>query len=171
MHLNSLKIMKKFVIEYLTDKVEKELKILDLGSCIVFGSGQEKLGSYRQFFTNKKWHYKGADIIKGNNVDIVMEDGYKFPFSNNKFDLVISGQTLEHIEYPWVWFKEIKRVLKKGGICCIIAPFRSKEHKSPVDTFRYYPDGMKALAKWSELEIVKTETDGHDTYLIAKKER
>ncbi|HET7099037.1 MAG TPA: class I SAM-dependent methyltransferase [Patescibacteria group bacterium] len=160
--------MQKFVKEYVPDK---DLEILDLGSRLI--SGQETLGSYRQFFTNPKWKYTGADTAKGKNVDIVIES-YKFPFEDESFDFVISGQTIEHIEHPWVWFKELARVLKNGGLCCIIAPAKIHEHKYPIDTFRYYPDGMKALAKWSGLNVIETkriviDSKMEDTYLIAKK--
>ena len=141
MHLSSLNIMKMFVENYFSDK---ELKILDIGSRVV--DGQEKLGSYRQFVTNKKWQYTGLDAEAGNNVDIVAE-GDSLPFADEEFDVVISGQTLEHVEFPWVLMKELARVLKKDGLCCIIAPAVVHEHKYPIDTYRYYPDGMKALAK------------------------
>lgn len=169
MHINSLNIMKSFVDRFLPDK---KLRILDLGSRVV--PGQENLGSYRQFITNKKWEYIGADIETGTNVDKVIEN-YHFPFGDNEFDVVISGQTIEHIEYPWLWFKEMACVLKLDGYCCIIAPAKIHEHKYPIDTYRYYPDGMRALAKWSGLTVVGVKRivvnrKLEDTYLIAKKE-
>lgn len=173
MHANSLSIMQKFIAHYLSP--DKRLNILDLGSRVV--PDQSELGSYRQLCANKKWRYTGADIAEGENVDIIITNGYKFPFNDEEFDVVISGQTIEHVDYPWVWFIEMKRVLKQGGICCIIAPAVIEEHRYPIDTFRYYPDGMRALARWSELEILEVERiafteDGikeEDTYLIAKK--
>ncbi len=142
-------------------------------------SGQTR--TYRQLIKNKKWHYTGIDIFAGENVDVVLKDGYKFPFEANTFDFIISGQTIEHIEYPWVWFVEMVRVLKKGGLCCIIAPAMCGEHRHPIDCYRYYPDGMRALAKWSGLEVIETNRMVYtiqpskmyrvvqDTYLIAKK--
>ena len=169
MHLSSLKLMKSFVGEL----PDKELKILDLGSRVV--PKQAHLGSYRQFVTNQKWQYTGADIEAGENVDVVLGELYAFPFEDEEFDVVISGQTIEHIEYPWVWMKETARVLKRGGLCCIIAPAVVHEHKYPIDTFRYYPDGMRALARWAGLEVVTVKrtvsTTEHieDTILIATK--
>ncbi len=161
--------MKMFIEKRLPDK---ELKILDLGSRVV--KGQEKLGSYRQLITNNKWNYIGVDTDTGENVDIVLKDGYKFPFKDEEFDVIISGQTLEHIEYPWVWMTELARILKKRGLCCIIAPAVIHEHRYPIDTYRYYPDGMKALAKWSGLTVLEVQRivvdkRMEDTYLIAKK--
>jgi SAM-dependent methyltransferase len=168
MHANSLSIMKKFVDEYVPDA---DLKVLDLGSRVI--ARQEHLGSYRQFYTNRKWEYVGADTEAGTKVDIVIKD-YDFPFEDGTFDIVISGQTIEHVEYPWKWFKEPAQILKTGGLCCIIAPAKIHEHKYPIDTYRYYPDGMIAMAKWSGLEVIKVKRlvvdEGmEDTYLIAKK--
>ena len=159
--------MKAFIRDYLPDKY---LEILDLGSQIV---RKQPEGSYSPLFTNPKWHCLGADIVDGDNVDVVIEP-YKFPFPSNSFDVVISGQTIEHMEFPWIWFKELARVLKKGGLTCIITPAVIHEHKYPIDTYRYYPDGMKALAKWSKLRVLKTkrvvvDAKMEDTYLIATK--
>lgn len=163
--------MKDFVEKNLPDK---KLNILDLGSKVI--KGQEALGSYRQFIDNNKWKYTGADTDSGVNVDVVLYEQYKFPFKDEAFDVVISGQTLEHIEYPWVWMRELARVLKKGGLCCIVAPAVIHEHKYPIDTYRYYPDGMRALAKWSGLEPIEVKRSVatrkmEDTYLVAKKAR
>ena len=148
---------------------DKELLILDIGSQIVSRQSE----SYRPLFTNSKWKYTGADITQGNNVDIVLEQQYKWQFEDNVFDVIISGQTIEHVEYPWEWFKEMARILKPGGICCIIAPAVFKTHRFPIDTYRYYPDGMKALAKWSGLKVIKSKRvalrEIQDTYLVGTK--
>lgn len=165
MHQNSLDIMKGFL-----QTIPARSVILDLGSRVV--EGQDGLGSYKQFCDNHV--YIGADTEAGNNVDIVLKDGYKFPFEDRQFDIVISGQTIEHIEHPWVWFKEMARVLKPGGKCCIIAPAKMHEHRFPLDTYRYFPDGMKALAKWADLKVLEVKRivankGMEDTYLIAQK--
>lgn len=167
MHINSLNIMK----EFFATLPDKQLNILDVGSRMV--EGQEHIGTYRQFCTNEKWSYTGIDIEAGMNVDVVMENGNEIPF-DFLFDVIISGQTIEHVEYPWMWFREITRVLRPGGKCCIIAPAKIHEHRYPIDTYRYYPDGMRALAKWSGLEVIKVkrvvvDSKMEDTYLIATK--
>lgn len=161
--------MNLFIDKYIPDE---ELFVLDLGSRII--PRQSHLGSYRQLFNNKKWRYTGVDVERGENVDVVILDPYIFPFGDGEFDIVISGQTLEHIEYPWLWFEEMARVLKKGGICCIIAPSIIQEHKFPIDTYRYYPDGMRALAKWGGLDVLETarvtaNARMEDCYLVARK--
>lgn len=148
--------MKKFVGNYLDKK--KSLKILDVGSQTV---PEDVMGSYKRFFENKEadWNYMGCDMVAGNNVDIVLKNVYNWrEIKTNSFDVVISGQALEHIEYFWLTFFEIKRVLKHGGISCVIVPSAGYEHKYPLDCYRYYPDGLAAIAKYAGFEVLETYT-------------
>lgn len=147
MHESSMTEMKKFIDSYVKDGD----RILDVGSQVVSG---QKL-SYRQLIP-KGCEYKGLDIVKGRNVDIVVKHPYKWHVNDNAFSIVISGQAFEHIEYPWLTMQEIYRILRPGGFCCITAPSRTKIHRYPIDTYRFNPDGMIALAKYVNLEIIKT---------------
>jgi SAM-dependent methyltransferase len=98
-------------------------------------------------------------MIAGQNVDVVAKDPYKFPLESNSFDLVISGQAFEHIEFPWLTIREIERVLKPGGFAIIIAPSSGPEHRYPNDCWRFYPDGMRALGKWASLDCIEASTN------------
>lgn len=73
---------------------------------------------------------------------------------------MISGNAFEHIEYPWLTICEIYRILKYGGFVCIIAPNSLYEHRYPVDCYRYYSDGFRALAKWGGFEIINVTVSG-----------
>lgn len=156
MHESSYVLMESNVEEFLKGK--GGLSVLDLGSKDVM-AGTEKWGSYKPIFTNLGLEYTGLDLEEGNNVDVVLKDPYKFPFEDNSFDVVISGQAFEHVEFFWMTMKEIERVLKVGGYVIIIAPSRGPEHRYPVDCWRFYPDGMRALGKYVGLEVLKAETD------------
>ena len=118
-----------------------------------FGS-HDVNGSYRPLFSSDSWNYTGLDLTSGPNVDLVTNDPYEWTeLEDEKFDLVI----------------------------CVIAPSSGPEHKYPVDCWRFYPDGMKALCNYSGLELIKTETEWNppdyedgsqvwkDTILVAKK--
>ena len=88
--------------------------------------------------------------------------------------MAISGQALEHVEFPWKTFGEIRRILKPGGLFCLIVPSSGEEHRYPVDCWRYYPDSMRALAKDSGLEVVEVFTDfglgnWQDTFAVFQK--
>lgn len=41
---------------------------------------------------------------------------------------------------------------------CIVAPSRGPEHRYPLDCWRYYPDGLSALAKWAGLSVIEAKT-------------
>ena len=175
MHLSSIDKMKFFRDKYLSGKEDSKLKILDLGS-------MEIGGSYRSIFDDEKWKYTGMDLLPGKNVDIVLSDPYNWlEIESNSVDVFISGQTFEHIEYFWKTMLEIARVLKPGALCCVIAPSGGPEHRYPVDCWRFYPDGFKALARYAGLEVLEVGTqwepkgysDGSDgwadTMLVAGK--
>ncbi len=54
---------------------------------------------------------------------------------------------------------EIVRVLKYDGLIFLIAPSRGPIHRHPVDCWRFYPDGYRALAKYGRLELLEVSTD------------
>lgn len=145
--------MQAFVDKHLNKFKEKKIKILDIGSTDVNGS-------YRNLFEKNNWEYYGADIVKGKNVDIILYDHYNWKkIKSDSYDVVISGQAFEHIEFFWVTILEIARVLKSGGVCCIIGPSAGVEHKYPFDCWRFYPDGLKALAHYANLEPIEVYTE------------
>lgn len=146
--------MKNFVSQY--GKKNISLRILEVGS-------QDINGSYRPLFDYPKWRYYGMDIQKGRNVDIFVKNPYNWrEIKSNFYDIVISGQTLEHTEFFWVTMLEISRVLKNGGLCCIIVPSSGPEHKHPLDCWRFFPDGLNAIANYAHLEVIKKYTSWED---------
>jgi SAM-dependent methyltransferase len=148
-HNNSLRLMQDFVINHLNPR--QQLRILDVGS-------QDINGNYRSLFINSLgwWEYVGIDVVDGDNVNLIITDKYKWPIADQSFDVVISGQCLEHVEAPWLWVKEIERVCKVGGMVCIIAPSCWIHHRYPLDCWRIYPDGMSyLLGKWCNFEILE----------------
>lgn len=46
----------------------------------------------------------------------------KIPFENNSFDYVISLETIEHLEDPWTFLREVLRVLKHKGQLIVSTP-------------------------------------------------
>jgi ubiquinone/menaquinone biosynthesis C-methylase UbiE len=58
----------------------------------------------------------GIDLIKSKNIanlkSVLLFDGYKIPYPDNHFDLVICSHVLEHVEHERILLREIKRVSK-----------------------------------------------------------
>lgn len=175
MHRSSYEKMTAFRKEYLLGRENSPLKICDLGS-------QDVNGSYRDIFSESGWSYSGLDMAPGKNVDIVLTNPYAWKkVSSGSVDVLISGQAFEHIQYFWITMLEIARVLKPGGLCCILAPSSGPEHRYPLDCWRFYPDGMASMAHFAQMEVIDVQTqwqdhgylDGsdwwHDSMLVCKK--
>ena len=96
------------------------------------------------------------------NVDIVIPDLYTWNIEN-AYDVVVSGQCLEHVKDTHKWILQVKKALRVGGLACIIAPWEWVEHKHPVDCWRILPDGMKFLLEeicgFKILEVFKKDKD------------
>jgi SAM-dependent methyltransferase len=134
-------LMKQLLNQYGYDN------ILDVGS-------QDVNGSYRSLLLPEV-RYTGLDMAAGKGVDIVTKDPYNWPVLDDTYSTVISGQCLEHVEAPWLWIKEVHRVLKPGGYAIIIAPYACGIHRYPVDCWRILPDGMSFLLKWAGFKDVE----------------
>ena len=168
--------MAEFAQKYLNTRREEALLILDLGS-------QDFNGSYRSLFDRPPWRYLGVDMSAGKNVDLVLHDPYRWrEIEPESADVVVSGQTFEHTEFFWLTIREIARALKTDGLLCLIAPSTGDEHRYPVDCWRVYPDGLRALARYAGLETLEAWTQWeerpqydhesnkwHDSVLVAKK--
>ena len=174
-HQSSFEKMTAFRDRYLSARTNEPLRILDLGS-------QDINGSYRPLFSEPPWDYAGLDMAAGNNVDIVLRTPYVWKeVVSDSADVVISGQAFEHIQYFWITMLEVARVLKPGGLCCILAPSSGPEHRYPTDCWRFYPDGLASLAHYAQMEVIEAATqwqnlgyaDGsdcwHDSMLVCRK--
>jgi len=150
MHRSSYEHMEELAREYLPAAAGGT--VVDIGS-------QDINGSYRSIFESRGWHYTGVDAAGGCNVDVVAPDPYRYPLASGSADLVISGQAFEHVEYFWLSWLEIVRLTRPGGRIFLIAPSRGPEHRHPVDCWRFYADGFRALARWGEVELLHVSTD------------
>ncbi|HEY2514872.1 MAG TPA: class I SAM-dependent methyltransferase [Polyangiaceae bacterium] len=80
-------------------------------------------------------------------------DGKRLPFEAQSFDVVLSIQVLEHTPSPQVVLNEMARVVKKGGLVVVNAPFSFRLHEEPHDYFRYTPHAWRAMFDEAGLEV------------------
>jgi SAM-dependent methyltransferase len=173
-HQSSLARVKAFIDHHLADRRGTALRVLDVG-------GTDVNGSYRPLFDDPAWTYSSLDIEPGPGVDIVPKRAWFWQdVPSRSFDVVVSGQAFEHIAFPWVTILEIRRVLAPGGLLCLVAPSGGPEHRYPLDCWRFYRDGMVALALWADFIIVEAAVhtgeawgddsdDWNDAVLIARR--
>ena len=140
MHDSALESFIEFKKIYLDNKQSKKIAITEIGSQAINSSVKSSL--------NEKYDYTGVDITAGENVDIVLKDPYKLPFSDESIDAVISISTFEQTEFFWLTYLEILRILKPDGLFFLNVPSNSKFHRHSSDNWRFYPDSSIALEKW-----------------------
>lgn len=161
MHNLSYKVAETFEREYMSD-YKGDTNILDVGSLDVNGT-------YKDIFS--KYNYTGLDIVEGKNVDIVSENPYRYPIDNRSYDVIVSGNTAEHVRAVWRWMVELHRILRPDGLICIITPHSLPEHRYPVDCWRILPDGMRTLFKHANLEVLEIRKTSMDTVGIGLKNK
>jgi SAM-dependent methyltransferase len=160
MHLSSLNRCEEFVDQYVC---EYDKKIADVGSMNINGC-------YKPLFEGRE--YVGFDTGKGRNVDVVLNssEDWRLPDEHREsYDIVISGQVLEHVKRPWLWIHDVVSLCKPGGLIWICAPNTWAFHEYPIDCWRVWPDGMKALFEDAGLEGINCFVNGKDTVGIGKK--
>ncbi len=116
MHYSSLVKMAEFKVFHEIDGKT----VVDIGS-------RDINGTYKTLFPDAE--YIGVDIVPGENVDVIM--GSKEWDELEDIDIVISGQTLEHVEDRPKFMADIYDILKPGGLICIIAPSAGPSHEPP----------------------------------------
>ena len=162
MHESSMTIMRNFVND--NEGLVKGATVLEVGS-------QNINGTYRSLFRAAS-EYVGVDLIDGKDVDIVLDKPYEYPFEDDTFDLIISGNFFEHCRHPWLAIKEMYRVLKKGGKMCHTSPWRFHMHKDPgcpYDCWRILPDGMHVLYESVGMQVEYCRDICDDTVGVAVK--
>lgn len=99
--------------------------------------------------------------------DFRVGDLENLPFSDNKFDLVYSAFTFEHLDNPEKVLMEAIRVLKKGGALLIVAPnFGAPNRASPPNKKNRLIKLLAGLAKdmipseelnWQKVEPIASD--------------
>lgn len=139
--------------KYTLDRIREEIIIWsqDLPEQAVildFGCGEKP---YYPLFQEKAKEYIGLDIQdspeKSHNMNVVIQQGDRLPFSDEYFDAILSTQVLEHVEDLYFYVSELKRVLKKDGRIFLSTPFSWDYHPHPKDYWRISEDGYRFLFK------------------------
>ncbi len=150
MHPSSMINMRKARIE-ISHIIGKNLDILDVGGRSLDLKVKDR--SYQEIWKDLARNYYIADIADGPGVTHVMQKQYSLPFDNCSIDLIVSGQTLEHVKNPFRLVKEMVRVLDQNNYIILIAPSTGPRHDKK-DYWRFMDDAFSAIAEESGLTTV-----------------
>ena len=134
------------------EKYKTEEKVLDIGS---------SKGDHLEYFPNRT----SLDIDPARNPDIV-GDAEKLPFDDNSFGVIVCSEVFEHIPDTHQAVREMRRVLKPGGLLVLTTRFAFPVHDAPGDFWRFTPYGLeKMFDGWDILEVT-TETNSFETLAV-----
>jgi hypothetical protein len=71
-----------------------------------------------------------------------LDDAFISPLKRS-FEVVLSFDTLEHVEDPFLFCKNLVDIATTGGHIYVQTVFSWEYHPSPQDYFRYSPEGLK----------------------------
>lgn len=140
MHPSALKYGQLFFEKY-CGNLQGAL-VCDIGAQNVNGSLKDVMPEHLR--------YLGVDFVEGDGVDVILDDPYKLPFEDEKFDAIVCSSCFEHSEFFWLVYLELLRVLKPHGLLYLNVPSNGSFHRYPVDSWRFYPDAGMALQAWGK---------------------
>lgn len=115
-------------------------------------------GAYRRHFD--RFSYESADFVKldkeYDSEITYVGDLAELPVADDRFDLVVITQVLEHLPDPLRVLRELRRVLKPKARIWASCPLFYEEHEQPYDFYRYTRFGLAHLfeqAGYREIEI------------------
>jgi len=145
MHENSILLFRQYALPCFT----AGMKVLEIGPD-AFPSTYQKMVSAPGLV------WETLDIYDSPALTHPKSDVLHFPVAAGTYDVVLSGQVIEHVAHIWRWMAELARVTKPGGLVITINPVSWPYHEAPIDCWRIYPAGMKALSEDAGLVVEKS---------------
>lgn len=142
MHVNSQLLFQKYAVEYF----RPGMRVLEIGP-------DGFPSTYQSLVGNSSLTWDTLDLYADARLTYTTKSEYDFPIPDNTYDLVLSGQVIEHVRKTWLWMPEVSRVCKLGGHVVTINPVSWPYHEAPVDCWRIFPEGMRALYEHASLEV------------------
>lgn len=143
----------EFGASHLTAQEVRGKRVLEVGAFDVNGS----LRPYVQSLAPQE--YVGTDLRSGPGVDVVCAgEQVCARFGEERFDVVICTETLEHVEDWRAVISALKRVLAPGGVLLLTARGPGyPRHDYPGDHWRFTPEDMRTI--FADFRILALEPD------------
>jgi hypothetical protein len=105
--------------------------------------------------------YLGTDMEPGADVDIVADlHRLSEAVGEERFDVIITCSTFEHVKYPWIAAHELMKTLRVGGLLYLQTVQTFPLHGYPSDYYRFSREALASLFPASMgFEVVATNYD------------
>ena len=142
--------------KYLHDFVREAAASLPEGALVLdAGAGD---CPYKHLFSEAR--YESADfcqVDKAYGEITHVCDLTDIPVEDNRYDLILLTQVLEHLPEPQDVLREMLRILKPGGELWLSAPLFFAEHEVPYDFYRYTQFGLDHLLQSAGFALRRME--------------
>jgi SAM-dependent methyltransferase len=145
-----------------SQKLAADKKVLDAGA------GKRP---YQKYF--RHCHYESCDIDQGfyaqqHDFVCTLEE---IPREDQRYDVVVLSQVLEHVPHPEKSMKEVARVTKKSGRVLLTVPMNGPLHGEPWHFYQFTHHGISILAKSSGFKVSKVVRIGGLFWFLGKRLR
>jgi SAM-dependent methyltransferase len=141
----------------LTQTIERYVRasgdVLDLGGFPGASYQRQLTGDLGTIVTVDGRASSGADVIANLESD-------RLPFEDERFDVVLAFNLLEHLYHPEHVIGEAHRVLRRSGQFFVYVPFLLGYHPDPEDFFRYSASCLQRKLEDARFEDVEVATVG-----------
>jgi SAM-dependent methyltransferase len=142
MHKNSMLLFSKYARQYF----RPGMRVLEIGPDGVPSTYQAAVGR-----DSIRWDT--LDMRDDPSLTYHALSEYEFPVESGSYDIVVSGQVIEHVRQVWTWVQELARVCKAGGFVVTVNPVSWPYHEAPIDCWRIFPEGMRTLYENARLRV------------------
>lgn len=137
---------------------ENKTKILDVGC---------GFKPWAELFDRQIVEYIGIDFDESTSLADFTDSADKLSFKDNEFDGLIYSEVIEHISNLPEALKEMRRVIKKGGLVFISSPFVFPQHGIPYDFQRLTRFYYENIFKNDEIILIKESNSSLTTSITS----
>lgn len=155
----------KAIRENVNKFVEKYSKKYDVDGKVVLDIAPQDHDGAKPYFFKAK--VETLDINKESGATYIADlcEDNSATIENDKFDIVVCTEVLEHTLRPFDAVNEIHRMLKQGGLVLASSPFNFRIHGPLPDCWRFTEHGWRMLFK--DFEIIELSwLETKDRYLM-----
>ncbi len=110
------------------------------------GAGGDIAKALTQHASQQQFQVMSLDIDKKRRADII-GDICVHDFKEQRFDIVVMAEVLEHLHSPHLALENVQRILKENGRLILTVPFIFPIHDQPHDYYRYTRYGLEYLLR------------------------
>ncbi|KPL85984.1 class I SAM-dependent methyltransferase [Herpetosiphon geysericola] len=146
---NSSRVYLEQFVQQAAQRMQPGQRMLDAGA----GDA-----AYQRFFQHVT--YESADFCQVDKAYATMTyvcDLAAVPVEDQRYDLILLTQVLEHLPEPQLVLKEMLRLLKPNGTLWLSAPLFYEEHEVPFDFYRYTQFGFQQQLTQAGFQVEQTQ--------------